>query len=114
MIKFDLKTNRLTGKVKSYDGESWVSVDNDVHTQADATDLEHLQVAVYVMCGGGMLGRFAMSQPADFYIDDRVGKLPYSRKDIYQVIEIMRAICHHLSKDAHNLPEPKLFGCWVW
>jgi len=91
-----------------------LSLDNDIHTRADEKDLEHLQVAVYVMCEGGMLGSFAMRQPADFYIDDRVSKLPYPRKKIMQVIEVIRAICHHLGKDPHNLPEPKLMGCWVF
>jgi len=41
-----------------------------------AESIPSMQVAVYVMCGGGFLGRFAAEKPMDFYIDDRVGCLP--------------------------------------
>jgi hypothetical protein len=43
-----------------------------------------LQTVVYIMCGGGILGHFAAEQPADFYIDDRVGKLAYPKRQILQ------------------------------
>ena len=51
-----------------------------------------MQTAVYVMCGGGFLGRFAAEQPMDFYIDDRVGCLPYSKEEIYQAVETLKTI----------------------
>lgn len=62
------------------------------------------QVVVYVMCGGDMLGNFAAEQPADFYIDDRVGKLPYSRKDITQAVNVLVAIAEAHGLDPHHLP----------
>lgn len=112
MIKFNREANRMQGKVKSLGDE--LNVDTDCHIRWTEADLQSAQVAVYVMIGGGMLGAFAMRQPASFYIDTRVGKLPYSRKDIMQVIECIIAACHVLGKDAHNLPEPSLPGCWVF
>jgi hypothetical protein len=63
-----------------------------------------MQVAVYVMCGGGFLGRFAAERPMDFYIDDRVGCLPYSREEIYQAIETLKTITAANGIDPHRLP----------
>ncbi len=68
-----------------------------------------MQTAVYVMCGGGFLGRFAAEQPADFYIDDRVGKLPYPRKEIYQAVETLATIAKANGLDAKHLPEMPRF-----
>jgi len=62
------------------------------------------QVAVYVMCGGGFLGRFAAEQPADFYIDDRVGRLPYENAEICQAVETLSTIAKENGLDPHNLP----------
>ncbi len=63
-----------------------------------------MQTAVYVMCGGGFLGRFAAEQPMDFYIDDRVGCLPYSREEIYQAVETLKTIAVANGMDLHRLP----------
>lgn len=63
-----------------------------------------MQVTVYVMCGGGFLGRFAAEQPMDFYIDDRVGCLPYSREEIYQAVETLKTIAAANGIDPHRLP----------
>ena len=41
-----------------------------------------MQVALYVMCGGGFLGRSFAEQPETAYVDRRTGKLPYSAKKI--------------------------------
>ena len=62
------------------------------------------QVAVFVMCGGDFLGKFAAEQPADFYIDGRVGKLPYSRKEIMQAVETLVSIAEGNGMDPHRLP----------
>lgn len=116
MIKYNYKTKKLEGKVKSFDKERWLDINFgfDKSKKPTEKELEHLQVMVYVMVGGGMLGRFAMSQPADFYIDLRVGRLPYPQKDIFNVIEMLKAVCDYLKKDPHRLPEPHFYGCWVF
>ena len=80
----------------------------DTMIEGDEELLRNLQVAVYVMCGGGMLGSFAMKQPADFYIDARVGRLPYPRKKIYIAIEVLKALAEVLRKNSHNLDTPDL------
>jgi hypothetical protein len=69
-----------------------------------AESIPSMQVAVYVMCGGGFLGRFAAEQPMDFYIDDRVGHLGYSREEIYQAVETLKTIVIANGMDPHRLP----------
>ena len=67
-------------------------------------EVPHLQNAVFVMCGGGFLGDFAATQPADFYIDSRCGRLPYGRRAIMQAVEILATIAVELELDPHNMP----------
>lgn len=62
-----------------------------------------MQVAVYVMCGGGLLGRFASQQPADFYIDDRVGQLPYAKPKILEAVQVLAAIAQVDGLNPHEL-----------
>ena len=78
-------------------------------------DIGTMQVAIYVACGGGWIGLQHAEQPLHAYIDDRVGKLPYSRKEI----ENMRAVLVELAKakglDPDNLPAmPKFHTCGVF
>lgn len=73
------------------------------------------QVAVFVMCGGGMLGHFAASQPESFYIDDRVKKLPYPKREIYQAVETLVTIAKANSLDPKHLPEmPRFHHCGIF
>ena len=62
------------------------------------------QVAVYVMCGGGFLGHFAAEQPADFYIDDRVGRLPFRRSEICYAVRTLAQIAKSRGLNPHDLP----------
>ena len=81
----------------------------------DTRDIGTLQVAVYVMCGGGFLGRFAAEQPADFYIDDRCGRLPYRRKEVMQAVGVLAACAQDRGLDPHHLPAmPDFHACGVW
>jgi hypothetical protein len=68
-----------------------------------------LQTAVFVMAGGGYLGNFAAEQPGKFYIDDRVGKLPYTRKEIYQAVEVLKILAEENGLDPNHLPEKPSF-----
>ena len=63
-----------------------------------------MQTAVFVMAGGGMLGRLAAEQPADFYVDDRTGRLPYTRKELTQAVAILCLIAEKNGPDSHKLP----------
>jgi hypothetical protein len=47
------------------------------------------QVALYVMVGGGMIGRSYVEQPQGAYVDARVGKRPYSMKEIAQAQRLL-------------------------
>lgn len=71
-------------------------------------ELAQLQLAVYVMCDGGLLGRFAAQQPGDFYIDSRVGRLPYSQTKIMQVIAVMNIYCEVLGLNPRNVHDVEL------
>lgn len=73
------------------------------------------QVAVYVMCGGGFLGSFAAEQPADFYIDDRMGKLPYKKDEIYQAVRTLVTIAEKSGLDPHSMPRMNGFhNCGIF
>jgi hypothetical protein len=69
-----------------------------------AETIPSMQVAIFVMCGGGALGRFAAEQPRAFYIDDRAGRLPYPRTAIYQAVETLVTIATVNGLDPHHLP----------
>jgi len=112
-LEYDPESGRVRGFVKGiYHGRP-IQIDNDLSYFTER-DLETLQVEIYVMCGGGMLGHFGATQPADFYIDSRVGRLPYPKRVIYQAVEMLKALAIKLGKDPHNLPEPRIVNPWVW
>ena len=79
------------------------------HCGRDKSELPSMQVAVFTMCGGGILGRMAAEQPADFYIDDRVGKLPYPKREIYQAVKVLAVLAEVWGYDPHHLPESPRF-----
>jgi len=64
----------------------------------------HAQVVVYVMTGGGMLGKMAAEQPADFYIDARVGRLPYGRREIMKAVGTLKQLVVRAGLDPRALP----------
>lgn len=68
-----------------------------------------LQVSVFVMCGGGFLGAFAAEQPADFYIDDRSGRLPYRRKEIMQAVQVLGRLALAAGMDPQSMPSRPTF-----
>ena len=67
-------------------------------------EMANLQIVVYTMAGGGMLGRFAAEQPADFYIDSRVAKRPYPTKAIYQAVKVLSIYAEILGLKPNDLP----------
>lgn len=112
-LRYDKESGHIKGTIKSPMSGDKLTIDNDLTGFTEA-DLTSLQISAYVMVGGGMLGSFAMRQPGDFYIDDRVGRLPYAKRDIYQVVEVLKGLAIKLGKDPHNLPEPRVCGAWVF
>lgn len=95
-----------------------------VATKTPRGELQHrvgtLQTAVYVMCGGGMLGRSAAEQPGNFYIDnfyidDRVGRLPYKRLEILQAVAVLAAVAKAMGFDPLKMPDmPDFYNCGVF
>jgi len=74
-----------------------------------------LQVAIYVACGGGCIGRFGAEQPADFYIDDRVGRLPYRRKEIMQAVKVLETLAACNGYNPHKMPSmPHFHACGIF
>ena len=71
--------------------------------------IKSMQTAIFIMCGGGHLGKFAAEQPAKFYIDDRVSRLPYPKKAIYQAVETLATIARANNLDPEHLPEMPRF-----
>jgi len=77
--------------------------------------LQAHQAAVFVMCGGGMLGHLAAEQPADFYIDDRCGRLPYGKREILQAVAVLAVLAKAAGLDPHHLPDcPRFHNCGIF
>lgn len=62
-----------------------------------------MQVAVFVMCGGGFLGRMAAEQPADFYIDDRA-RGAYKSAEIIQAVQVLVIAAGAHGLNPHDMP----------
>lgn len=77
-------------------------------------NLRDLQNVIYTMLGESWLGSFAVEQPADFYIDSRVGKLPYPKKVIERAVEILAFVAKAQGKDPHHLIFNRGLLPWGW
>jgi len=79
------------------------------------SQIQSLQIALYVMCGGGLIGRLFAEQPLDAYIDDRAGKLPYTRKQIYAARDCLIALAKTAGFNPVDLPRiPHFHHCGVF
>ena len=76
---------------------------------ANRHKLELEQVAVYVMCGGGLVGRRAAEQPADFYRDARCSRPPYPDKVIMEAVKVLVALAEEAGLDPHDMPKMPRF-----
>lgn len=89
--------------------------DLDLTYWKDKASIGAVQLAVYVMAGGGMLGRFAAEQPADFYIDDRVSKRPYPKRAIYRAVAVLTRMAQVAGLDPHQMPAmPRLHNLTIF
>jgi hypothetical protein len=113
MLEYDRVKGVIRGTIKSPLSGRAVKVEDDLKW-ATEEDLKNLQIEVYVMCGGGLLGDFATTQPADFYIDVRVGKLPYPKRDVIQAVKVLEAMAIKLGKNPHDLPRPNIVSAWIF
>ena len=65
--------------------------------------IQAMQVTVYVMCGGGILGKFAAAKPADFYIDALVNRRPFTSHEIKRAVASLVEQSQRDGLDPHNL-----------
>lgn len=87
---------------------------NETSRQLVLDRCRQLQLTVYVMCGGGFLGRFAAEQPADFYIDDRASTV-YPAEAIYQAVKVLAIYAKVLGLNPNQLdPTAELFPGTGW
>ena len=112
-IEYDPETDALKGSTGG-DYPSTVT-EGTWHRHMTLDKFKALQVAVYVMAGGGMIGRMYAEQPADAYTDTRAGRRPYRTDELESARQCMIASCHALGLDPHNVPPMTNFpGCWVF
>ncbi len=77
-------------------------------------EAHNLQVAIYVMCGGGFLGSFAVENPREFYIDDRVYGLPFSRTKIYRAVSVLTVYFDLLKIKRGDARKCRFHSCGVF
>ena len=65
------------------------------------SNMRDLQIVVYVMVGGGLLGHSAATQPSGFYVDSRCKRRPYKLRDIKQSVQVLAVYAEVL-----NLKQP--------
>ena len=70
----------------------------------DSGSVGAAQIAVYVMAGGGLIGKSAAEQPAGFYVDSRVSRRPYKLRDIYAAVRVLVRMAEAAGLDPRNLP----------
>ena len=111
-IQYDPETDTLNGSTGGEEPRILTGI--TMHRALTLEDFHGLQVAVYVMVGGGLLGALYATQPTDASLDDRAGRRPYHDDEIETVRQVMIAACHALGLDPHRIPMPRLPGCWVF
>lgn len=73
------------------------------------------QVAIYIMTGGGWIGRTYAEQPASAYTDARVGRLNYPAWQIENCRLALVVMSEVAGMDPENLPPmPNLFSMGVF
>lgn len=89
-----------------------MSAECAAHWATQAGVIQSMQVALYVMCGGGLLGKSAAEQPGSFYIDERCGRLPYGRRAVKGAVRQLVALAKASGLDPNNLPPmPRFPNC---
>lgn len=79
-----------------------------------ADTIPAMQIAVYVMAGGGLLGRMAAEQPADFYIDDRA-RSRYTKRETLAAVSWLVDVAEAAGLNPRDLPAmPRMpnMGCF--
>lgn len=75
-----------------------------------AEDIPILQGRILQMIDpeeASILAHSAVEQPADFYIDTRVGKLRYPKRAILKAVAILARVAKNAGLDPHHLKAPR-------
>jgi hypothetical protein len=64
-----------------------------------------LQHTIKVMLGGGFLASAGANQPADFYIDSRVGRLRYPKRNIIGTVRMLAELAKRAGINPHAIPD---------
>ena len=67
-------------------------------------EVEHLQTAIFVAAGGGMIGRMYAEQPADAYRDSRAGHGRYPAGAVANMQQVLCIAAAVAGLDPHHLP----------
>ena len=69
-------------------------------------ELQVMQVAIYVMCGGGFTGGAAVRAPVQFYVDTRAsGTFPYSDADLMSAVTAYEIRARELGYNTNSMPD---------
>lgn len=78
-------------------------------------EMQALRVSIYTMIGGGMIGELAVNRPNQFYIDARVGKLPYKNRSIHQAVDVLKLYVKVLGLTPDTMPRmPHFHNCGLF
>jgi len=84
-------------------------------TRDNPIEIKALQVAIYVMAGGGMIGRFAAEQPADYYHDTRTGQGAYSNRAVQQAVDVLARLAELNGLNPHKMARvPNFHYCGIF
>lgn len=119
----------MAGDFRKFDDGSWARITDNLADEF-RKDPEKFrqrigaqQVALYVMVGGGMIGRSYTQQPEGAYVDSRVSKRPYAQRAIDQMQKMLVVMAQVAGYDPSgfnrdgkpNLPEmPNFHGAGVF
>lgn len=56
------------------------------------------------VAGGGILGKSAAEQPADFYVDARVSRRPYPLRQLYRAVKTLALLAEANGLNPHAMP----------
>ena len=90
-------------------------VKESIECAGDRWQIGTLQVAIFVAVGGGLIGNMFARNPKHAYIDSRVDKRPYNRKDIERMRLTLVAMAEVKGLDPSCLPPiPEFHNCGVF
>jgi hypothetical protein len=101
-VKYRERIKRTYDEIKSKHGDKATDL---IRQRVGAS-----QVGLYVMVGGGMIGRSHAEQPQGAYVDGRASARPYRMSDIEVALEAFIIEVEEAGMDPNNVPMILPFG----